>query len=63
MDIRPTEYTSMSVMYKSGDFPGGSVVVPMKRVWSLVKELRSHMPHDQKKKTKHKAETILLQIQ
>ena len=40
----------MSVMYKSGDFPGGPVVVPMKRVWSLVKELRSHMPHDQKKK-------------
>ena len=51
---------------RQGDFPGGPMVKTLPSnagvpVQSLVGELRSHMPCNQK--PKHKAEAILEQIQ
>ena len=47
-------------MTRFGGFPGGPVVktaFPMQgvQVWSLVRKLRSHMPHSMAKKKKNKS--------
>ena len=59
-----TERSREEPNMKTWDFTGGPVVrtSPSKarvQVQSLVGELRSHMPQGQKKKKKHKIETIL----
>lgn len=52
-----------------GDFPGDPVKTSPSNAGvaggSLVSKLRSHMPHNQKKRKhpKHKIEAILLQVQ